>query len=77
MKVRLGKEKVNSLRILLNPGASSSIIIGKHTNKLRNKNTKHIHWSTKGGDFNINYTSKVEIAPTFFLLLNLQILVIC
>ena len=29
--------------------------------KLRNKITKPLRWITQGGNFNIDYTSKVEI----------------
>ena len=60
----LGNAKFNSLRIPLDPGASSLIILGKHVKKFQNIKTKHIRLSKKGGDFNTNYTSKVEIILT-------------
>ena len=47
---RLGKAKFCTLRILLDSGASFSIVIGKHTHKLRHKNTQPVKWSTKGSD---------------------------
>ena len=59
--VYLAKNFFNSLRIILYSGAISYIILGKHTKKLRKKNTNPVRWSTQGGGFNTNYTSKVEI----------------
>ena len=59
MKGRIGKAKFNSLKIILDSGARYSIIIGKYAQKLRNKITKLVHWSTQEGNFNTNYTSKV------------------
>ena len=50
-----------SPRILLYSGSSSSVILGKHAQKLQNNITKPVHWSKKGCRFNTNYTSKVEI----------------
>ena len=28
--------------------------------KMRDKNTNRVHWITQGGEFNANYTSKIE-----------------
>ena len=53
MNGRLGKSKLNSLRILLDFGSKPSIILGKHTQKLIKE---HI---TQGGDLNTKFTSKV------------------
>ena len=61
MNDRLGRGKFDSLRIIIDSGSSSYIIIGKHAPKLRKKITKPFRWSTQGGDFNTNSTSKVEI----------------
>ena len=36
-------------------------MLGRHTEKLQKKKTKPVHWITQGGDFHMNYTSKVEI----------------
>ena len=54
-----GKARFNSPRILLDSGARSSIILGKHTQKLLKKKTKLVGWSTQGCDFNTNFTTKV------------------
>ena len=59
--VRLDQDRFDSLRIILDPGESSSIVIGKHTQKSQNKINKPVHWSTQGGDFQKNYTTNVEI----------------
>ena len=59
MNGRLVKAKFNFPRIILDYGASSSIILGKHMQKLRKKMTKTVRWSTQGGDFYTNYTSKL------------------
>ena len=48
---RLGKAKYYTIRILLDSGASYSRVLGKHTQKLRHKNTQPVKWSTQGGDF--------------------------
>ena len=61
MNGRHGKAKFSSLRILLYYEAISSTIRGKYMIKLRNNMTNTVHSSTKGGGFNTNYISKVEI----------------
>ena len=60
MNSRLGKAKSYSIRILLDSGASSLIVIGKHTQKIRNKMTQPFKWSSKGGDFLTTYETNVE-----------------
>ena len=57
----LGKANIYSLMFILYYGDIYYIISGKQAQKLRNKNTKQLHRSTQGGDFNTNSTSKVEI----------------
>ena len=47
MNAILGKAIFNSLRILLDYEASSSIIPGKHTQKFQKEISKIVHWSTK------------------------------
>ena len=59
MTFRLSKENFNSLRILLDSGASSYIVLGKHTQKLWKKITKPTHWSTQGDDLHTNSKSIV------------------
>ena len=56
---RLRKAKYRTLRILMNSGAISSILLGKHTHKLRHKNTQPVKWSTQGGDFLTTYKTTV------------------
>ena len=56
-----GKEKFNSLIIIIDSIAKSSIILRKHRPKLWKKNTKKVCWGTQVGDFNTSYKSKVEI----------------
>ena len=60
MNGRLGRDMFNSLRVLLYYRSIYTIIIGKHTQKLQNKMTKSVYWSTQGGGLKNNYTSKVE-----------------
>ena len=50
--------RLNSLRILLNSGASSSIVQGKYF-KMRNKNTQTVTWSTECDDFQTTHTTNV------------------
>ena len=51
----------DSIRILLDSGASSSIVLGKQTQKLRHKKTQPVKWSTQGGDFLTTYKTNVEL----------------
>ena len=57
----LGKVKFNSLRILLYSGARYSIIIGKHTKKMRKNKARLVRWVTQVCEFNTSFTTKVEI----------------
>ena len=57
------KAKFNSLIMLLNSRERYSIVLGNHLKKW-NKITKPVHWSTQGGDFQINYTMNVETVIT-------------
>ena len=57
----LVKEKFDSLGIILDSGASSSIILGNYTEKLRETMAKMVHWITQWGGFNTNYITKVGI----------------
>ena len=61
MNSRLGKSRFNSLLIFLDYREISSILIGKHTQKLWNKNTNPVHWNTQGGEFQMKYTTNAEI----------------
>ena len=58
---RLGNAKFNLPSIIIYSITSSSIVISKHTHKNRTKKTNLFRWITEGGDFNNNYTVKVEI----------------
>ena len=58
---RLVKAKYHTLMILLDSGANSSIVIGKHTHKLRHKKTHTVKWSTQGSDFLTDYKTNVEL----------------
>ena len=42
-------------------GANSSIVLEKHTQTLRHKNTKPVRWSTQGGDFLTTHKINVEL----------------
>ena len=59
MSGRLCKVRFNLLRIQLDSGATSSIVLGKYTQKMLKKKIKTVHCSTQGDHFNNNYTSKV------------------
>ena len=61
MNGRLGRVKINLLRVILDSGASSSVRICKHTQKWRNKNIKKVRLSTQGDYFNANNTIRAEI----------------
>ena len=61
MNGRLGKAEYHTIRILLESGASSSIVLGKHTQKLRHKKTQPVKWSTQGGEFLTAHKTNVEL----------------
>ena len=60
-KGRLGKANFVSLRILLDSGSSSSIVLGRHKNKLCCKHTQPVKCSTQGDDFITTYKTNVEL----------------
>ena len=45
----------------MDSGASSSIVLGENTQKLRHKKTQAVKWSTQGGDFLTTYKTNVEL----------------
>jgi hypothetical protein len=58
---RHGKAKWhNFLKILLDSGTSSSILLGKYAEKLRQRHIKPVEWSTQAGNFTTKYKAKVE-----------------
>ena len=59
MSSRLSKAKFHSLRILLDSGARSYIVLVKHEIKMHNKNTQPVIWNTQGGDFHITNTTNM------------------
>ena len=61
MNVGPGKVKFKSLSIILDSRSISSIIWGKHMQKLRNINIKQVCCSTQGSDLYSTYISKVDI----------------
>ena len=46
MNTRSGREKFRNLRILLNSGRSSAIVMGNMTSKLKKKETTMTTWET-------------------------------
>ena len=60
MKGRLVNAKFISLKILLDSVECFSIIQGKHMDKLKMKNTKQVSRIPQVGEFNNNYTRKIE-----------------
>jgi len=67
LNIRLGRSKYRAIRILLDSGTTSSIVMGRLTKKLRMSQTTHsTKWSTKAGVFETNKTCKVQfILPEF------------
>ena len=59
LRSTLGKERRTVLRVLLDSGASSSIIAKSHASKLRTKKSPSVEWTTAAGSFTTN--SKVKI----------------
>ena len=63
MNGRIGTAKFDPLRIILDSGASSSIIIGKHMQQFQKKKTNWVHWITQGGGFNTHVCMCVTRSP--------------
>ena len=45
----------------MDSGASSSVVLGKHTQKLRHKKTQPVKWITRGGNFLTTHKTNVEL----------------
>ena len=60
MNMRLGKPSVKPLRILVDTGTTSSIILGRFTKKLRTKRTVATTWRTKAGTFTTTEKCKIK-----------------
>ena len=60
INVCLGKPKAKPLRILIDSGTTSSIILGNFTKKLRTKSTKPAVWRTKAGTFTTTKQCKIK-----------------
>ena len=58
---RLGKDRFCKLMILLDSSEIYSIVIEKHTQKQRHKNTQPVKQITQGGDFLTTYKTNVEL----------------
>ena len=61
MNCILRKDKLDSLKILLDFGARSYIVLEKYKQNMLKKKTTPLHWKTQGGEFRIKHQSKVEI----------------
>ena len=59
---RLGKAKPVTIRALLDSGASESLVLEKHTDKLRVKElkTKGTVWSTPAGELHTHSKTKAQ-----------------
>ena len=66
MKTRLGKTKTASIRILLDSGASKSIIFKELAKKLRQKKTSTTEWSTVAGTVRTDHKAKVQLKLSEF-----------
>ena len=58
---RLGKSKLSNLQILLDSGASSTILSGKYAKRLRKKKTKPQRWVTQAGTIKTNQRAKIDM----------------
>ena len=60
IRTRLGKPKPQTIRILLDSGASASIFNIKYLNKLRLKHNQTTTWITAAGNFTTSRTTEVQ-----------------
>ena len=58
---QLGKSKLSNLQILLDSGASSTILSRKYATQLRKKKTKPQKWITQAGTIKTNQRPKVDL----------------
>jgi transposase InsO family protein len=60
------KTQTRALRVLVDTGASASVIIGEHCTKLKIKTTPTTTWSTKAGTFTTNKRARLQfVLPEF------------
>lgn len=62
MRTRKGKPKPKILKVLLDSGASKSIISSKHTKKLKSIKDEERTWTTACGTFTTNSKCKLEFS---------------
>ena len=67
VNTRIGKPRVKRVKILLDSGTSSSIILHKYVKNLRQNDTAATIWQTQGGQFITTKRCKVHFSlPEFF-----------
>src|SRR5210317_268507 len=57
----LGKPKKETIRALLDSGASTTLMLTKYAKKLRVKSNKHTVWSTPAGEFSTSAKTRVQM----------------
>ena len=62
MRTRHGDPKPRTVKLLVDTGASGSIIHAKHVKNLRQKLDKNTEWGTAAGTFTTNKTCKTEFS---------------
>jgi len=67
VNTQLGKPKIHRIKVLLDSGASATIITKEHVKKLRLNKSSRTTWTTKAGDFTTNATCKLKFSlPEFY-----------
>ena len=66
LNIRLGKPKYKDIKILLDTGASKSIIRADRVKKLRKKHKSKTIWDTAAGQMSTNKTVKVKFRLSEF-----------
>ena len=67
INTRLGKPKIHRIKVLLDSGASATIITKEHVKKLRLQHSTSTTWNTKAGNFTTNATCKIKFSlPEFY-----------
>ena len=64
MKISLGKTKTKLIKVLLDSGASSSLVCKDLVKKLRQKRSPAVRWKTAAGQFLTSSTCDIEFALT-------------
>ena len=64
--INVKRTQTRVLRVLVDTGASATVVLGEHCAKLKTKSTSTTKWTTKAGTFTTNHKVKLKfLLPEF------------